>query len=284
MNPPVVLAVAAHDPLGGAGLAADLPTLSALGVHAVAVVTAVTAQRLGSVGRVDEVPLEGIEGQLAGILAEFEVAGVKTGLLGRVGVVRAVADLVGAGALPAPVVDPVLLDGRGRPMFAPEVERAYRDELLPVASVSTPNLAEASRLIGTELIDADDVVHAAPRLAGLGAGVTVVTGGRATGETAADVAIGRDGTVEVHEGVRIATRNVRGSGCTFAAAVVAGLANGLVPMQAVRAAKSFVTERLVDSADWDLGCPDDAGPLSHRMGPARQFLREGQGTSAQSSP
>lgn len=268
MNPPVALTVAAHDPLGGAGLAADLPTFAMLGVHAVSVVTAVTAQRMGSVERVDEIPLVGIEGQLAGILAEFEVAAVKTGLIGRPDVVRAVADRVSDGALPAPVVDPVLLDGRGRLMFAPELEHAYREVLLPLAAVATPNLAEAGRLIGVELVDADDVVDAAGRVAALGAGVTVVTGGRGTGDTAVDVAIDRDGVVEVHEGVRVDTPNVRGTGCTFAAAVTAALARGSTPMRAVGVAKDFVRDRLVEGAGWVLGRGDHPGPVSHLIGPA----------------
>ncbi len=265
MDPPVALTVAAHDPLGGAGLAADLPTFSVLGVHGVAVATAVTAQHLGSVDRVDEVPLGGIEAQLDGVVAEFTVAAMKTGLLGREEVVHTVADRVAEGALPPPVVDPVLVDGRGGVMFGPEVERAYRDRLIPAAAVVTPNLAEASLLIGRELSRVDDVVAAAEPLAALGAGLTVVTGGSGGGDTAVDVVVDRNAGVEIIEGVRVATRNVRGSGCTFAAAVAAALAHGSTPTRAVHSAKQFVHERLLDSAGWVLG-GDDPGPISHRAG------------------
>lgn len=262
MPPPVVLTVAAHDPLGGAGVAADLTTFAALNVHGVVVVTAVTAQRLGSVDRVDATSIELVDAQLDGVISDLTPVAIKTGLLGSAAIVEAVARRIGDSALPAPVVDPILVDGRGRRLVDPTVEQAYRDDLFPVARVLTPNLDEASVLVGRPLTTVDEVVAAAPELAGLGATEVVVTGGRFGGREASDIVISADGGTAVLTAARVATDNVRGSGCTFAAAIAARLAAGDEPLDAIRAAKTFVVDRLADSASWSFG---PGGPVSHRF-------------------
>lgn len=262
MKPPVALAVAAHDPLGGAGLAADLATFAALGIHGVCAVTAVTAQRLTSVDRVVAVEADLVDAQLDGIIADLAPVGLKTGLLGSAAVVDSIAERIAAGTLPAPVVDPVLVDGRGRRFVDEAIERAYRERLFPVARVLTPNLAEAGLLVGRSLTTVDDLIAATDELAALGADHVVVTGGALGGDLAVDVVVAADGSVDLLAGTRLDTRNVRGSGCTFAAAVAARLTLGEGASDAIQFAKEFVADRLRASADWSFGT---GGPVSHRF-------------------
>ncbi len=263
--PPVVLSIAAHDPLGGAGLAADLTTFAALGVHGTVAVTAVTAQHLDRVDRVEPMPADLVAAQIDAVIDSFPIAAVKTGLLGSAEIVDLVADRVLAGSLPAPVVDPVLVDGRGNRFVGSEIERAYRERLFPAAAVLTPNLGEASVLVGRPVAAISAVVDdVATALAELGAGHVVVTGGADDHVHAVDALIGRDGTIEYLPTPRIDTTDVRGSGCTLAAATTAGLAHGRSVPEAVAEAKWFITARL-EATDW----PDlpGAGPVAHWFGP-----------------
>ena len=260
--PPVVAAVGAHDPLGGAGLAADLTTFASLGVHGVVAVTALTAQHLASVDTVEPTPPDLVGAQLDGIVADFTVAAVKTGLLGSAEIVEIVVARIDAGTLPAPVVDPVLVDGRGVRFVPEEVEAAYRTSLIPRARVLTPNVHEASLLLGRRLDCVDDVVAVADELAGLGAQTVAVTGGSFLDGPAVDVVIDGSGAVELLEGPRFSSVHVRGSGCTFAAATAAMLAHGDAPTEALRTAKRFVSDRIAASSAWQLG-DGVIGPVAH---------------------
>ncbi len=152
----------------------------------------------------------------------------------------------------------MLVNGRGEQFAAPEVEAAYRAELIPAAQVITPNVDEAQILIGRPLGTVGAVVDAAADLAGLGAAWTVVTGG--SWRHSSDVLIGPGGSVEVIEGPSLRTRHVRGSGCTFAAAVAAGLACGRGTVDAVADAKRFVHDCLASTPDWPVS---GAGPVAH---------------------
>ncbi len=262
MTPPIALTIAAHDPLGGAGLAADLTTFAAFGVHGMSAISAVTAQHLDSVDNVSLVDSDLVAQQLDGILDEVRPAAVKTGLLGSAIVVTDLARRVSNRELAAPVVDPVMVDGRGTRIVSSEVEEAYRRDLFPVARIITPNLAEAALLVGADLHELDDVISAAPRLAALGPELVVVTGGGVAGGDAVDVIVNADGSTALLQAARSSTDNVRGSGCTFAAAIAASLARGLGPIESAHEAKRFATSRISDSAGWTFA-PGKAGPVSH---------------------
>ena len=258
-----MLAIAAHDPLGGAGLAADLTTFAALRVHGTVAVTAVTAQHLDRVDRVEPMDAALVADQIDAIVDSFPIAAVKTGLLGSAQIVDLVADRVESGALPAPVVDPVLVDGRGNRFVGSDIERAYRERLFPAAAVLTPNLGEVSALLG-EAVDEISAVEAhAGALGALGADVVVVTGGADEREHAVDVIVAADGRVEQVLTPWVPTRHVRGSGCTFAAATTAGVAAGRDVRDAIHGAKAFVTDRLRASV-WD-GL-ERSGPVAHWFG------------------
>jgi len=266
MTPPIALAISAHDPLGGAGAIADMTTFAAFGVHGVQAVTALSVQHFDSVDAVQLVEPAFVGWQLDAILEEVRPAAVKTGLLGSADVVADVARRVADGSLAAPVVDPVLVDGRGTRFVSDEVEAAYRRELFPRARVITPNLGEAAILTGRELDSIEDIVAVAGDLAALGADLVVVTAGALGGSEAVDVVVGSDGSTTLMGSPRCETTNVRGSGCTFAAATAAALARGLVPVDAIREAKRFVSASIAESSKWDLS-GTKVGPVSHLMSP-----------------
>ena len=260
---PVLLTIAASDPLGGAGIQADIATFAACGVHGTSAVTAVTAQSLNSVDAVMAVDEAVVAAQIDGVVAGLGVTGVKTGLLARREIVELVAERVERGLLPAPVVDPVMVDGTGRRFVTDAVEHAYRERLFAVARVLTPNRHEAELLAGVALRGPQDVLEHADRLRSLGAGAVVVTGG-AFDEAPDNVVITSCGDAWVEPGERITTRNVRGSGCTFSAALAASLATGAKLDAAVAGAARFVRRAIEESASWNLS---GAGPVSHALRP-----------------
>ena len=258
---PVLLTIAASDPLGGAGIQADLATFAACGVHGTSAVTAVTAQSLTSVDAVMAVEEAVVAAQIDGVVAGLGVTGVKTGLLARREIVELVAARVERGLLPEPVVDPVMVDGAGRRFVPEDVEVAYRERLFGVARVLTPNRWEAEVLTGVALPGPEAVLDNADRLRSLGAGAVVVTGG-AFDEAPDNVVITSWGDAWVQPAERIATRNVRGSGCTFSAALAASLATGAELDAAVAGAARFVHRAIEAAASWNLS---GTGPVSHAL-------------------
>jgi hydroxymethylpyrimidine/phosphomethylpyrimidine kinase len=264
-TPPVALTIAGSDSGAGAGIQADLKAMSALGVFATTVVTAVTAQNTAGVTAVHPVPTDVVDAQISAVLDDFAVRSVKTGMLATTATVRLVADRAAAGDLPALVVDPVMVASTGRRLLDDDAVVAYRERLAPHALLVTPNLFEAAILAGVEPNEGDDVeamVDLATRIHGLGPTWVLVKGGHLPGvhstdtrpapERVADVLF--DGTdVTVLEQDRVDTRNNHGTGCSLAAATAALLASGLDVPTAVGRAKEFVHQALVGAAGWDLG-------------------------------
>ena len=259
--PPVLLTIAASDPLGGAGVQADLATFAAFGVHGTSALTTVTAQSLTSVIAMAAVGAGLVADQIDSVAAELGVAGVKTGLLRRREVVELVADRVERGDLPSPVVDPVMVDGRGVPFVGDEVEDAYRERLFPLARAITPNRREAELLAGMSLPCPEAVLDCAAVFRGLGSDAVVVTGGAFDGRPD-DVVITAAGDAWVEPGQRVHTANVRGSGCTFSAALAVRLTLGDGLDRAVAVAGRFVRSAIEVSAAWQL---DGSGPVSHAL-------------------
>lgn len=202
-----------------------------------------------------------VAAQIAAVAGEFDLSGAKIGMVREAESVALIAELIDDGQLPAPVVDPVLVDGRGVRFASPEVEAAYRRLLIPRARVLTPNVAEASLLTRRTLDSVEAIEAAADDLAALGADWVVVTAGSLTND-ATDVVVDRSGAVHRLAGDRLATPHVRGSGCTFAAATTALLARGLEPLDALTQAKAFVHSQLVRGQAWDLR-QGVAGPVAH---------------------
>jgi len=260
-TPPVALTIAGSDSGGGAGIQTDLVTFAAHGVHGASVVTALTAQNTRGVHGVHVPPVAFLRAQLDAVLDDLPVAAVKTGMLATEQVVLAVAAAAAAGRLPRLVVDPVLVSSTGARLLDAGAERAYADDLFPHALVVTPNTREAAALVGGAVATAADAREAAVEIGRLGPRWVVVKGGHQTDESGGDAsAEAVDVVVETATGAvselrapRVATRNDHGTGCTFAAATVAGLARGAPVPVALAEAKAFVHAGLVASAGWRLG-------------------------------
>lgn len=236
------LTIAGSDSGGGAGIQADLKTFAALGVYGSSVVTAVTAQNTLGVTAVHELPVESIAAQLDAVLSDIGAAAAKTGMLSSAAIIATVAAGVRRHGLTNLVVDPVMVAKSGDRLLREDAVATLRAELLPLALVVTPNIPEAETLAGMAIRTDADRREAARRIAAFGPRYVVVKGGHAAGEPVDYLAAG-DRIIPI-AGPRIDTPNTHGTGCTFSAAIAAGLARGLGVEEAVVAAKAYITAAL----------------------------------------
>jgi hydroxymethylpyrimidine/phosphomethylpyrimidine kinase len=263
MNPPVALTIAGSDSGGGAGIQADLKTFAALGVFGTTAITALTAQNTRGVRGVHPVPVDFVVAQIETVLDDLPVAATKTGMLATAPILQAVATLAASGRLPRLVVDPVMVSSSGDRLLDAEAEHAYVEQLLPHATVATPNLREAEVLLGRSITTLSEQRAAAEALGAFGPRIVVVKGGHAVTDSpgeAVDVVFTGTSLYELRA-PRVETANNHGSGCTFASATAAGLARGLSTADAVAAAKEFVHRAVTGGARWSLG--GGHGPLDH---------------------
>ncbi|MFC4638949.1 hydroxymethylpyrimidine/phosphomethylpyrimidine kinase family protein [Deinococcus hohokamensis] len=241
-GPPVVLTIAGSDSGGGAGVQADLKTFEAHGVYGTSAITVITAQNTRGVHAVQALSPALVTAQIDAVLADFPVVAVKTGALGNAGIVRAVAAALRGRGLPL-VVDPVLLAKSGDPLLDHEALEVLRLDLLPLATLITPNLPEAEALFGP---------------AGPADLPVLLKGGHAQGETVHDELRTPD-TQLVLTAPRLQSRHTHGTGCTLSAAITANLARGRPLPQAVREAHAYVQAALRRAP----GLGGGHGPLGH---------------------
>lgn len=260
-TPSVALTIAGSDSGGGAGIQADLVTFAGHGVHGASAITALTAQNTVGVQGVHVPPVAFLHAQLNAVLDDLPVAAVKTGMLATEAIVRAVAEVASAGRLPNLVVDPVLVSSTGARLLDPGAESAYCEVLFPHALVVTPNAREAAALVGADVATAADAAEAAVEIGRHGPAWVVVKGGHQVEDgvggpsaEAVDIVVETaTGRVTELRAPRVDTANDHGTGCTFAAATAARLAQGVPVSEALAGAKSFVHAGLVASAGWRLG-------------------------------
>jgi hydroxymethylpyrimidine/phosphomethylpyrimidine kinase len=252
------LTIAGSDSGGGAGIQADLKTFAALGVHGTSAITAITAQNTLEVSDIFEIEPALVRAQIDRVVEDLHPAAAKTGMLSGPRVIAAVAGAVRAHRLAQLVVDPVMVAKSGARLLRDDAVRALLEELVPLAAVLTPNLPEASVLLGRTVVTLDDRRAAARDLHALGARAVVVKGGHANTD-ATDVFYDGEQMVEL-AAERISTANTHGSGCVFSAAIAAGLAAGLPPEPAVRQAKEFISAAIANSLDLGAG-PGPVNPM-----------------------
>jgi hydroxymethylpyrimidine/phosphomethylpyrimidine kinase len=263
MKQPVALTIAGSDSGGGAGIQADLKTFAALGVHGTSAITAITAQNTVTVTDILELPATMIRAQIDAVVMDLGVQAAKTGMLSSAPIIEAVAAAIAAHRIGNLVVDPVMIAKGGARLLRENAVEALRTWLLPLAAVLTPNLPEVEVLLRRRVMTLDDRRQAARDLLALGPSAVVVKGGHAEGDA---VDIFWDGTTwEELSAPRIATANTHGSGCVFSAAIAAGLASGLDPLTATRAAKEFITGAIEFSLE-----------LGHGHGPVNPMYRLGR--------
>lgn len=236
---PTALAIAPSDSGGGTGVQADLKTFAALDVYGTCAVTAVAAQNTIGISVLQPLGADIVTSQIEAVAEDFAIDAVKTGLLPTAAIVEAVAAAIEALELPFVVVDPVMVARTGLPAVDDLAVAALKTELLPRAYVVTPNIPEAQALTGLTVSNLDTAREAARRILALGPSAVVIKGGRLRGDSVVDLLFdGRD-FFEL-TAPRVGRGPVQGTGCTFSAAVAAGLAQGLALQAAVRGAKEFV--------------------------------------------
>jgi hydroxymethylpyrimidine/phosphomethylpyrimidine kinase len=255
-TPPRVLTVAGSDSGGGAGIQADLKTMLAQGVHGMSVVTAVTAQNSLGVHGYWELPVEAVDAQLAAILDDIGVDAVKTGMLASPELVSVTATRLRGSDAPL-VVDPVCVSKHGDALLTPEALERMKAELLPLATLLTPNLAEVERLTGAVVDDVEGQRRVAQALLELGPTWVLVKGGHLVGD-AVDLLTNGDVALEFR-GPRLDNRHTHGTGCTLASAIASRLALGDDVPAAVSAAKAYVTGAI--RGGFALGA--GIGPVDH---------------------
>ena len=254
---PVALTIAGSDSGGGAGIQADLKTFHAFGVFGTCAVTAVTAQNTLGVIRIHPVPVPDVRAQIDAVVSDLRPAAVKTGMLATAELVAEVAAAVRDHKLRGYVMDPVMVATSGDRLLDRDAEASLAAELLPLASLITPNIHEAAILVGAPLASLNDLREAGRTLVDRGAGAALIKGGHLDSEA---VDLFWDGTQErVWRRPKIETLHTHGTGCTLSAAIAAGLAHGDDLPDATDRAIRFVV-RAIESAP---GLGSGHGPVNH---------------------
>lgn len=258
----IALTIAGSDSGGGAGIQADLKTFHRFGVFGTSALTLVTAQNTVGVQGVHLLPVDVIAAQIASVAADLRPHAVKTGALGTAAIVEAVADAIERHDLGPVVVDPVLISKHGDALAGPDVALALSVRLLPLAALVTPNLHEAAALAGGALETEAHMAEAARAIAAQGPKAVLIKGGSLGGQESVDVLF--DG-VEIRRfaGPRYETPNTHGTGCTYSAAIAAGLATGLALPEAIGRAKAWIG-KAIETAP---GLGGGAGPVNHWWAP-----------------
>jgi hydroxymethylpyrimidine kinase/phosphomethylpyrimidine kinase/thiamine-phosphate diphosphorylase len=255
-----VLTIAGSDSGGGAGIQADLKTITLLGAFGMSAITVLTAQNTLGVADVFPAPAAFVRQQAELVLDDIGADAVKTGMLYDAGIVATVAELLERYGLAA-VVDPVMLAKGGAPLLRDDAVTAVREQLLPRTFLLTPNLPEAEALTGLTIRTLDEMADAARRLRQMGARHVLVKGGHRAAGDATDLLLA-GGTLHLLPGERIATGNTHGTGCSYAAALATLLAKGLALPDAAQQAKRFISAAIAAAVPIGHG----HGPINHAAG------------------
>jgi hydroxymethylpyrimidine/phosphomethylpyrimidine kinase len=254
-----VLIVAGSDSGGGAGIQADIKTVTALGGYAMTAITALTAQNTNGVFGVLPIDIAFIRQQIELTATDIGADAVKTGMLATSEVIDAVAAALEEFAPGVPVViDPVMVAKGGAALLRSDAVKTLRDRLLPLAAVLTPNAPEAEALTGMTIRSVDDMKRAGESLCRAGAAAVLVKGGHLAGARVTDVLVTQDG-IEIFESPRIDSTSTHGTGCTLASAIATGIAQKLPLRDAVTRARAYVLEAIRTAPGFGHG----HGPLNH---------------------
>ena len=257
-----VLTIAGSDSGGGAGIQADLKTISANGCYGMTVITALTAQNTVGVTAIHPVPVHFVKQQMEAVLTDIGTDAVKIGMLFSPELIKCVADQLGSSKIKNIVLDPVMVATSGDKLLLDDAIEALKEHLLPLADIITPNLPEAEVLLGRDIKSLADLEQAAEELAGLGCSNILIKGGHLQDEESDDLLyLGDEKRSVVLPGRRIDTNNTHGTGCTLSSAIASYLARGKEMEEAVRRAKEYITDAIIAGADYQIG--QGHGPVHH---------------------
>jgi hydroxymethylpyrimidine/phosphomethylpyrimidine kinase len=256
-----VLSIAGSDSGAGAGIQADLKTLSALGCYGTTAITAITSQNTQGIYDVLIVPVSHIQSQITAILDDIGTNAVKIGMLPTAEGILAISQLLQTYNTPNIVLDTIMVSSSGRNLLDDTALQAFKQNLIPIATLITPNIPEAENLLDVKITTSTDIENALKALQQLGCDNVLLKGGHQAGETCTDTLLTADGTVYEFSHPRIASRNTHGTGCTLSSAIAAYLAKGESLPKACEKAGNYVHKAIVLGADYVLGKGN--GPLLH---------------------
>jgi hydroxymethylpyrimidine/phosphomethylpyrimidine kinase len=257
-----VLSIAGSDSGGGAGIQADIKTISANHCFAMTVITALTAQNTVGVTAIHPVPVDFVEKQLEAVLSDIGADAIKIGMLFSPALIEMIAEQLVTFSAQNIVLDPVMVAQSGDRLIEDAAVSALREKLIPLAHLITPNIPEAAVLLEREIKTSSDLEDAAVDLLQLGCANVLIKGGHLSGENSDDLLfLGIEKKVVFLPGKRIKTKNNHGTGCTLSSAIAAGLAQGFEVASAVRLAKEYITGAIASGAAYTLG--KGHGPVDH---------------------
>lgn len=260
-----VLTIAGSDSGGGAGIQADIKTMSALGCYATSAITAITVQNTLGVTGIHSVPADIVRGQVDAVMTDIQPQAIKIGMVHSAALAVTLADALGAYPEVPVVLDPVMISTSGHKLIEDETINLLKERLFPLAALITPNLDEAAVLCGRPLQSVEDMKQAADLLLQTGCSAVLIKGGHLKGEKVYDVYKSFEGEELVLESDWIESRNVHGTGCTLSSAIASYLALGNGLQQSVMLAKAYITEAIAAGSNVVTG--KGSGPLNHFFQP-----------------
>ena len=277
-----VLTIAGSDCSGGAGIQADIKTISALGCYAASAITAVTVQNTQGVTAVHAVPPEIVAGQIRAVMDDIKPKAVKIGMVNDAETIKAIADALADYDIEHIVVDPVMVSTSGSKLMQDDAIKVFIEKLLPMSTLITPNTYEAEILAGKKITDEDAMNDVAGEILSKGAEAVLIKGGHIEGDKKVDLLYNAIRKTEARsseitmmigdsfESETVETRNTHGTGCTLSAAIASNLAMGLGINKAIDKAKYWLTSALIAGADVEIG--SGHGPVNHFYAPKKMRI------------
>ena len=264
-----VLTIAGSDSGGGAGIQADLKTISSLGCYGTSVITAITAQNTLGVTGIHPIPADIVRKQLDAVLSDIGTDSVKTGMLHSAEIIKTVAKTLKKFRLKKIVLDPVMVATSGDMLIENNTVDALTEYLFPLAEIITPNIPEAEILTGKKIIDRDDMIDSALKLLDYGSESVLLKGGHLNGEILYDIYIHRDrrDDIRIFSNKFISTNNVHGTGCTLSSAIASFMAHGFETEDAVEKAIIYLHGAIQHGKDYRTGHGN--GPVNHFYKPKK---------------
>ena len=268
-----VLTIAGSDSGGGAGIQADIKTISAMGCYAASAITAITVQNTLGVQAVHPVPLDILRGQIDAVLSDIGADAVKIGMLHSSEVVNLVAEMIEKYQIRNIVLDPVMVSTSGHRLIEEDAVEVIKTRLMPLARVITPNVPEAEILAGCKIAGEDEFEAIARRLSDNGNVSVLMKAGHLSGDSLVDYFYNaEDDTITRLQSKRVQTKNTHGTGCTLSSAFAASLAKGENLTDAAILAKRYIEQAIISGAEYEIG--KGHGPVNHGFDPVKMSGNE----------
>ena len=261
------LTIAGSDCSGGAGIQADIKTMSALGVYAAAAITSITVQNTKGVKAVHRVNSLVVADQIKAVMDDIRPDAVKIGMVNDCATIHAIADSLKHYPKCPIVIDPIMVSTSGFNLMKPDALELFCDSLLPMSTLPTPNLPEAEILSNMKINTTDDMDIAAQKIMSLGCNAVLIKGGHIDGGEKVDRLYMANGGVQTFTHKTIDTRNTHGTGCTLSSAITSFIARGLNLVDAIAAAKNYLSQALEGGKDIHIG--EGHGPVNHLFNPEK---------------